>query len=440
MPETCLGCGCACDDIEVTTAGGRIVEARHACPLGIAWFGDGSVPSRVRAAGRDVALTEALEAASALLAGGRRPLVYLAPDISCETQREAIGVADILRAAVDSPTSATAMASILAAQELGRAGATLGEIRNRADVLVFWGVDPAARYPRYWSRYAPEPAGIHVSGGRGSRKVIAVDVGEARGPGDADLRLAVAADEEVAALTRLRALVGDPDTARLNPLSHSVPGSDPDDARHRRQTPMTQLIDALAGARYVTFVADAEPRDGGGAGDPGRAAALVAAVQALNARTRAALSTLRAGGNRSGADASLASQTGYPAAVDFSRGYPRYRPHDGSALARLRRGDVDAALVVGSPAGVPADVAEGLARVPCVAIGPRASEGPLAAAPVVIDTGVAGIHERGTGLRMDDVPLPLGAPLGGPPAAREIVGALRTRLAESLNAAAAAAR
>src|SRR2546430_11904566 len=44
-----------------------------------------------------------------------------------------------------------------AAQRRGRAGATLGEIRQRADVIVFWAVDPADRYPRYASRYAVEP-------------------------------------------------------------------------------------------------------------------------------------------------------------------------------------------------------------------------------------------------------------------------------------------
>jgi formylmethanofuran dehydrogenase subunit B len=62
-----------------------------------------------------------------------------------------------------------------------------------------------------------------------------------------------------------------------------------------------------------------------------RLSALIALVQALNGPTRAALSLLRAGGNRSGVDAVLTSQTGYPAAVDFSRGAPRYRPYDGRA-------------------------------------------------------------------------------------------------------------
>jgi formylmethanofuran dehydrogenase subunit B len=44
---------------------------------------------------------------------------------------------------------------------------------------------------------------------------------------------------------------------------------------------------------------------------------------------------------------------------------------------------------------------------------------------VAIDTGVAGIHEGGTGYRMDDVPLSLRPPLSGTRATVEVLEALR---------------
>src|SRR5688572_1169340 len=188
MLATCLGCGCACDDIQLHVDGNRIVETRGACALGAQWFGDGSAPSRALVDGKDVPMTNALEVATALLRGASRPLVFLAPDVSCETQRAAIAVDDVLHGAIDSLTTVTAASSVLSAQEMGRASATLGEIKNRADVIVFWGVDPLHRYPRFTTRYAPAPAGVHI-GGRSARTVVAVDVGSARGPEDADLRL-----------------------------------------------------------------------------------------------------------------------------------------------------------------------------------------------------------------------------------------------------------
>lgn len=427
-PAVCLGCGCACDDIEVVVQGGRIAEARRACPLGVAWFGDGRVPARALAGGQASTVDAALDAAARLLAGARRPMIYLAPNLSCEAQREAAALADVLHAALDSVTTDTAMPSILAVQERGRAGATLGEVRNRADVLACWGVDPGRRYPRYPTRYAPEPAGLAVPEGRRSRTVIAVDVGEARGPDDADLRVAVAPADEVAVLTALRALADA--VAGGTPLPAADAPPEPG-----RDGPAWMVACALAprlhAARYLAIVHDAEPAPAGTLGaaprDSGRAGALVALAQALNGPTRCALSTLRAGGNRSGADAVLTAQTGYPAAVDFARGYPRYRPHDGAA-ARLTGGEVDAVLVVGSVAGAPAAVAAALGAVPCAVLGPRASEDAPAGAVAAVDTAVAGIHEGGIAFRMDDVPLPLRPSLEGPPAAADLVRALCARV------------
>jgi formylmethanofuran dehydrogenase subunit B len=416
--STCLGCGCACDDIEVVVEDvsadrstdpparvQRIVEAQNACALGAAWFGDGSAPARVRALGREASIDEALAAVAGLLEHARRPLIYLAPEITCEAQREAIAIADGLRASLDSVTSATALQSILAAQEQGRAAATLGEVRNRADVLVCWGVDPSLRYPRYWSRYAPEPAGIHLPAGRASRKVVAVDIGDSRGPADADLRLAIPPRDEVPTLTTLAASV------RLK--------ADPTYGRARELGPV------VTAGQYVVFVADAEPQDGRDAGGP---AALITLTQALNGTTRCALSILRAGGNRSGADACLTSQTGYPTAVDFARGYPRYRPFDGTAGARLARGEVDAVLIIGSADLIPTGLASAMARVSHAAIGPRASASVFASGVALVDTAVAGIHEAGTALRMDDVPLPVRKCLAGPAEATVVVRALRERI------------
>jgi formylmethanofuran dehydrogenase subunit B len=415
---TCLGCGCSCDDIHVIVRSSRIAEAAHACAIGVEWFGDGVVPQRSIHAGRDVSVEAAVHAAGELLSRANRPLVYLASDISWETQREAVALADALRARLDSVTSATARDSILAAQECGRASATLGEIRNRADVVVFWGVDPALRYPRYWSRYAPEPAGMHVPGGRRSRTVIAVDIDGApngRGPEDADRRVRLTAADEVATLTAMAAIAS---------------GRITDGRASTSQAPPWQLARELApilvAARYAVIVADAERDDAAGARpDPARARALVMLAQTLNGPTRAALSTLRGGGNRSGADAVLTWQTGYPIALDFGRGYPRYQPHDGTAGACLSRGDVDAVAIVGAPASVTPDLQATMSGVASVVIGPRASESVFAERGIVIDTGVAGIHEDGTAVRMDDVALGLRGVLSGPRAAAPLVRALR---------------
>jgi formylmethanofuran dehydrogenase subunit B len=407
---TCLGCGCACDDIGIVVRDGRIAEARNACDLGRRWFGDGEVSSAMRVDGADVTLEQAVAAAAALLGDARRLLVYLAPGLSCETQREASSIADLLHACLDSVTTATALPFVLAGQSRGHAAATLGEVRNRADVVVFWGVDLAERYPRFASRYAPDPHGVFTPEGRGSRTVIAVDVGAATATVDADHRFTIDPADELAALTALEALTRAPESAARYA---SVPGTTWRVAR--------ELGTALLAARYVAVVYDAEP-DTRAPRSELRFEALAALSQSLNGHTRCGAVAMRAGGNRSGADSVLVSQAGYPAAVDFARGYPRYAPHAHSAR------DADTTLLVGDPVAVPAGITAELAGSRRVVVGPRASETALGAPGVVIDTGTDGIHAPGTALRTDDVPLPLRASLPGPRPTADVLRAIRAAL------------
>lgn len=409
---TCLGCGCGCDDITVALQDGRILEASPACPMGRAWFGDGSVPWEVLAAGKPAGLDDALKEAATLLAKSRgRVLVYLAPDVTSQAQRAAVTLADILGAAVDSSTSDAAAGGLLAAQRRGRSTATLGEIRNRGDVVLFWGVDPNRRYPRFLSRLL-DPAGTQIPNGRAGRFVIAVNIGADKGPAGAELTITLEPSEEIAALSLMRAAVLDRPAGEQSPNLASAIG----------------LVGRLTDARYAVLVHDAEPTDL--PRNPLRVEGLIALTQALNGPTRAALSSLRAGGNRLGAESVLTWQTGYPFSVDYSRGYPRYVPGD-RGLDRLAHGAFTAALVVGSP-NLNREAAAALDDVDTVVVGPGASRAPFTTR-VAIDTGVAGIHEGGTAYRMDEVPLSLRPPLTGQRTATEILQqlmlAVRTGLA-----------
>jgi formylmethanofuran dehydrogenase subunit B len=66
-------------------------------------------------------------------------------------------------------------------------------------------------------------------------------------------------------------------------------------------------------------------------------------------------------------------------------------------------------------------------RVPTIVIGPRASQAPFPTR-IAVDTGIAGIHEGGTGYRMDEIPLPLRPPVAGPRSAADTLRALLAAL------------
>jgi formylmethanofuran dehydrogenase subunit B len=400
---TCLGCGCGCDDVTVHISNERIVEVAPACSLGRAWFGDGQVPSQILSGGRPVPLDDALgEVADVLVRSRGHCLVHLGTDLTSQAQRAALAIADLVGATVQSETSETAAQGIAVAQRRGRAGATLGEIRNRGDVFVFWGVDPTERYPRFLARYSLEPIGVQVPEGRKGRFVVSVTIGDDKALDPADLSLRLTPDQEIDVLTLTRAAI----------LGNRVTAESPVAA------PAAELADRLLRARYAVVVHDAEPT-----AEPRnslRAEALIALTQTLNGPTRAALCSLRAGGNRVGAEAVLTSQTGYPFAVDYSEGYPRYRPErvqtDGQS------GRHAAALIVGAVPGNEAARAA-LSNLQPAVIGPRASQSQLSAS-VAVDTGVAGIHEAGTAYRMDEIPLSLRQCLNGPQATVEVLTSL----------------
>jgi formylmethanofuran dehydrogenase subunit B len=401
---TCLGCGCGCDDITVTVNAGRIVDATPICPIGRAWFGDGEVPSAIVRQGRPASMEEALTEAAAVLVEARgRCLVYLAPDLSSEAQRAALALADLLGASVDCATSTTAATGLTAGQRRGRTGSTLGEIRNRGDVFLFWGVDPTERYPRFLSRYALEPVGTQVPQGRKGRFVISVSVGADRGLKDADLSLDLDPGEEIPALSLMRAAVVGNNVGQPSGQMGQVLG----------------IAKRLGQSRYAVIVHDAEPSTE--RRDPLRVEGLIAVTQALNEATRATLSSLRAGGNRTGAEAVLTWQTGYPFAVDYSRGHPRYTPGE-RGLDRLAAGAFGAVLLAGAPTldGLKSSSFSGAS---IVAVGPRVSQASFPTR-VAIDTGVAGIHESGMAYRMDEVPLPLRPPLSHQRSAADTLNAL----------------
>src|SRR5256884_3411321 len=167
----------------------------------------------------------------------------------------------------------------------------------------------------------------------------------------------------------------------------------------------TGLATRMLHARYVALVHDAEPSPHGSPLHADRTEALIALAQALNGPARCALSSLRAGGNRSGADAVATWQTGFPFAVDFAPGYPCYRPHAGAAVL-LARGEIDVALLVGSPAGVPQDVAAALGQVTTIPLRPRGSAAPFPPKGA-IDTGVPGIPQGATPFPTAHAPLPV---------------------------------
>jgi formylmethanofuran dehydrogenase subunit B len=385
-PVTCGGCGLVCDDIEL--AGGE--RPIRTCPLGDTWFAErlGAPPPPARVDGREVRIDVALDAAAAVLREARAPLVYGLGRTTCEAQRAAVALAEAVGAVIDPAGPQLDGASGLAFQARGASTATLGEVRDRAEIVVIWRADPVTTHPRLFERL-----GLPAQG----RELVVVDERRTATAEVADTFVEVS--DEVEALVRLRAS-DDGLAARLR---------------------------AAANVAVLHHVQD-------------RVAAheLHALVRELCHDTHAVAMTLRHEANAAGAEDVLAWQTGYPSAVSFARGHPRADPGVLTAAAVLERGDADAALVVGSDplSHLPAAAVERLRAIPLISVDPCATA-TADAARVAIATAAAGVHRAGVVHRLDGVPVPLRAVLEPDrPGDEEVLTALAERLARRAEAAA----
>jgi len=417
-----MRCGCVCDDIDLTVQQNRIVQAERACSLGERWFlaprDDSAPPATIE--GQPATLDQAIDRAARLLIAAQSPLVYGLDGTTCEAQRSAVAIADLLGANLDTPTSSEHGPTGMAFQGVGEMTCTLGELRNRGDMLLFWGADPVESHPRHLSRYSLEPAGMFVPRGRADRTLVVVDVRRSATAEQADIFLQVQPERDFEALWTLRAL------AQGLVLDAELVERETGVALERWQDLISRMKRAHFGALlYGDGLTNA----------PGRylnAEAALALTRDMNIYTRFTCGSLREPGNQAGADNVVLWSTGYPFAVNLARGYPRYSPGEYSADELLRRAEVDTALIVASDpaARLSAGAQQRLAAIPTISLGPTETA-TSRAATVTIRTAEYGISNPGTVYRMDDVPLAVHACVTSPyPSDAEVLTQIERRVRE----------
>lgn len=396
---TCTFCGCVCDDMVLTVdvAQHRITKSQNACILGKAWFKEHGIEERpfARVDGRDTSTEEGIAAAARILAEARYPVIYGLSDTTCEAQRVAVSLADMLGGMVDTTTSVCHGPSGIAFQGVGESTASLGEIRNRADLVIFWGGNPAEAHPRLFSRYAVTPKGMHVPNGRKDRTVVLVDVRRTQSTPVADIFVQVKPRTDFEVLWALRALVRG---RKVDPGIEQTTG-----------VPLATLEDLVDRMKRCSFGALLFGM--GLTMNRGRhfnAGALLALATDLNAFTHFVAAPVRGHGNVTGADNVVSWQTGYPFGINFSRGYPRFNPGEWTAVDLLARGEADAALIIASDpaANFPKAAIEHLKRIPVITLDPKATV-TSELARVAFTTATYGINVPGTVYRMDNVPITL---------------------------------
>ncbi len=393
---TCTFCGCVCDDIELHAEGDRIVKARNACSLGDAWFKNHTAERLYPDAlidGKPATVDAAVEAAAGFLHEANMPLVYGLSNITCEAQREAVALTELIGGVIDSHTSLY--------------------------FIVYWGGNPAECHPRHFTKYTLTQKGRFVPEGRKGRTMVLVDIRETPSARAADLFLQIRPGKDFEVLTTLRALVK---KQRVDEEAAAGTGLTLDQ--------LQDLVDRMKRARFgVLFFGMGVSMT---RGKHMNSAAVLTLAAELNAFTKFVCMPMRGHGNVTGSDMVLRWSTGYPFGINLSRGYPRFNPGEFSTVDLLVRGDNDAALILGADPGatMPQPGIEHLARIPTIVLDPKVTH-TSRLARVHITTAATGISAPGTVYRMDEVPLPLRPALKSPyPTDEEVIRRIRRAVAE----------
>ena len=391
----CTQCGCVCDDLRITIDGGRIVQADRACDMAAAWYlaQETRRPPPASIDGQPAALDAALSRASEILARSSAPLIYGLSRSSTAGQRAAVALADRLGATIDTTASLCHAPSIMAFQQAGESTSSLGEVRNRSDLVVFWGCDPVVSHPRHMERYSVDPSGEFIGGRKNGRTVIVVDNHPTATSDRADIFVQLELDRDFDALWALRGMLRGIDT-----VGETVAG-----AQHADLADLAQRMKTCRSG--VVFFGLGLSRRGLGHHN---VEALLRLVTDLNRYTRFYARRMRLYGDVTGADSVLCWQTGYPFSVNLARGYPRFNPGEFSVEGVLERQETDACVILGSETleQLSARALAHLRQIPTIELDYPNVES-IVPPTVHFTTAIYGIHRPGTAYRMDEIPIPL---------------------------------
>lgn len=403
----CPFCGCLCDDLDVIVEEGKIVNVKNGCIFSLAkylnFWRERIYSPLVRGKNGELAetgLKEAIKKAAELLADATYPVLYGWSSTNCEAQRVGVELAEELGGVIDNTSTVCHGPTIEAFHEIGHPSCTLGQIKNRADLIVYWGCNPLLSHPRHMSRYTMGAKG-RFRKTRDDRVLIVVDVRKTYTARVADYFIQAEPNKDYELISALRMAIHEEEIEQ--DVIAGVPVED-----------IEEVADVMINCEFGTLFYGLGLTMTEGKNHNIDAA--ISLVRDLNARTKFVMMPMRGHFNVTGANHVFLWQTGYPFAVDFSYGYPRYNPGVTSVIEILSRGESDASLIVASDpvANFPRETMETLKRNPLIVIDPHETA-TTKMADVVIPSALVGVEGGGTAYRMDDVPLTLRKVVDPPP-------------------------
>ncbi len=391
----CTQCGCVCDDLTVRVQSNRLISWDPPCSLADPWYkilselDDYGPPVQIQ--NEPATFEQAVHEVTRILNASRSPLIYGLSRSSTPGQRAATELADLIGATIDTTASTCHAPSIVALQNVGEATSTLGEVKNRCDLVIYWGSNPAQSHPRHIERFV-DSTGRFVPQGRAGRHLVVVDPVPTATTELADTWIQLQPGQDFELIWAVRAIL------RGQPIPELVGGVP--------RATLLELTDRMLNCQYgVVFfgMGLAGQHDG-----HHTVQALLELVIELNEKN-----TLRRSSYANPRRCGWCRQcsvlaNGYPFSVNLGRGYPRYNPGEYTASVMLENQEADCVILVGGEGvkKMSAKAQANLRSIPTILLD-YPGRADFAEPTVRFTTAVYGVHREGIAYRMDEVPLPL---------------------------------
>ncbi|QSA96953.1 formylmethanofuran dehydrogenase subunit B [Methylococcus sp. EFPC2] len=382
-------CGIASDDLKIQVEGNRLQVLANGDAVTVAGFEQAVTDTQPRVAGKPTSLAEAAAAAAGYLREARLPLFGgFGTDVN--DSRAALSLADRTGAVLDQSRAEGGLRNLLVLADTGWVATTLAEVKNRVDVLVVFGSDIEADFPRFYERFVWNKETLF---GQDTSKREVIYIGRApsgdasTAPDGRKAKVLAAAPEAYPAIA-----------AALNGLARggilqtdSVGGIAVSELKavvERLQTASYSVLTWAAG--HLAYAhADLTVQQ------------LTQFVISLNQSGKTRSAALPLGGQDGDRTASqvFAWQTGYPTRISYARGYPEYDPYHNSTARLLAEGEADALVWVST---LNAKQTPPAASIPTIVIG-RSGMVFEKEPDVYIPVGAPGIDHDGHMYRCDNV-------------------------------------
>lgn len=395
---SCSYCGNNCDDITYLLKDEKIVGVRHACRLGASKIINDEDQRLLNPMIRnDEGILEettwdtALDKTASLLYNSVRPVLYGWGETSVEAIKQGIKIAQQTGSVIDNQSTICHGATIQAFQNVGHPVMTLGEVKNRADVILYVGTNPMDDHPRHLSRYTTFPEGFFRPGGRRDRTLITIDPKYTNTAKVSDKWIHYDMNGDYAFFNALRMILRGEKLSVTEVAGVSV-------------EELYKLVNIMKNAEYGALFfglgltqTNSKQRN---------VDILIQLVEDLNKYSKWSMLPMRGFFNVNGFNMALTTETGYPYGVDYSRGYPRYMVGETTTIDLLNRREPDFFMAVAADPGVqfPGYSIKHLVDIPVVQIDTH--WGPYTElSDIVLPSTRVGVETEGTGYRMDSVPL-----------------------------------